>query len=269
MRKGQQQIRCSSGVSIAGRTDSRPQIQGLPPQKMRVPRGRRQGRVPGTVRSGGDAAVRRPPGGVTGTSLQGKGLPHLLHADAALLLPHAAAGLPLLPDEGLLPHRHVFALHPRGDILLPSSVATAPHPCPRRGGGCPTLPENAPLRRPSGAPHPGLPNAEVPPVKGDARLLPPHPHPDTGGAPCCLPPGRAGIPDPPVRHPAASPHRLRTAAALLGLLQVLRDVLRPPTRLHLTSGDSSPLHTVANPSAGSPAPRSHATTRDHLRVLSL
>lgn len=29
MRKGQQQIRCSSGVSIAGRTDSRPQVISL------------------------------------------------------------------------------------------------------------------------------------------------------------------------------------------------------------------------------------------------
>lgn len=182
MRKGQQQIRCSSGVSIAGRTDSRPQIQGLPPQKMRVPRGQRQGPVPRTVRSGGDGAVHPPPGGVTGTSLQGKGLPHLLHADAVLLLPHDAAGLPLLPGEGLLPHRPVFALHPRDDILLQSSVATAPHLCRRRGGGCPTPPENVPLLRLRGA-CPGLPNAEVPPVKGDARLLPPRLHPDTGGAP--------------------------------------------------------------------------------------
>lgn len=29
MRKGQQQIRCSSGVSIAGRTDSRPQVKSV------------------------------------------------------------------------------------------------------------------------------------------------------------------------------------------------------------------------------------------------
>lgn len=268
MRKGQQQIRCSSGVSIAGRIDSRLQIQGLPPQKTRVPRGQQQGQVPEMVKSGGDEAAPPPLGGVTGTSRQGKGALHLLHADAALLLPHDAAGLHLLLDEGLLPLRPVVALHPPDDILLLSSVATAPHLCHHRGGGCLTPPENVPLHRLSAA-SPGLPNAEVLPVKGDAHLHPPHLHPDTGGAPCCLLPGQAGIHDPPVQHPAVSPHPLQTAVALLGVPPVLRDVLRPLVRLLLTSGDSSPLHTVANPSAGSPAPQSHATTRDHLRVLSL
>lgn len=140
MRKGQQQIRCSSGVSIAGRIDSRPQvisvfipvlsspipnpflsnqvsvhvilhssshgllklcpnpnlgvfssphtvmatikqllmssvmlqIQGLPPQKTRGPRGQQQGQWPETVKSGGD--VHPPHGDDTGMALQGETL---------------------------------------------------------------------------------------------------------------------------------------------------------------------------------------------------
>lgn len=50
MTKGQQQIRCSSGVSIAGRIDSLLQIQVHPPQKTRVPRGQQQDQVPEMVK---------------------------------------------------------------------------------------------------------------------------------------------------------------------------------------------------------------------------
>lgn len=151
---------------------------------------------------------------------------------------------------GLLPHLLVVVLHPPDDILPLSSVATVPHLCLHRRGGCLALPQNALLQEPSGAPL-GPPSAEVLLLKGDAHLHPPHLHPGTGGAPCCLLSGQAGIHDPPLQQPAA----------LLGGPPVLRDVLKPSVHLHLTSGDSSPLHTVANPSAECPVPQSHATTR--------
>lgn len=268
MRKGQQQIRCSSGVSIADRIDSLLQIRGLPPQKTRGLRDLQQGQVPEMVMSGGDVAVPHPHGGDTGMSLQGKDVLHLLDADVAPLLPHDVAGLPLLLDEGLLPHLRVVVLHPPDDILLLSSDATAPHLCHHRKGGCPAHPLNALLQVQSDA-SPGPPSAEFLLLKGDAHLHPPPLQPDTGGAPCCLLSGQTGIHDPPVQQPAASPRPLQTAAALLGVPAVLGDVLKPPVRLHLTNGDSSPLHTVANPSVECPAPQSHATTRDHLRVPSL
>lgn len=268
MRKGQQQIRCSSGVSIAGRTDSHLQIQGLPPQKTRGSRGQMQGQVPETVRSGGDVVVPLPYGGDTGISLQEKDALHLLDADVVPLLHHVVADLPRLLDEGLLPHLPVVVLHPPDDILPLSSVATAPHLCRHRRGGCQTLLPNAPLQGPSDVPLDPQ-SAEVLPLKGDARLQPPHLHQDTGGAPCCLLSGQAGIHDLPTEQPAASPHHLQTAVAMLGVPLVLRDVLRPPVHRHLTSGDSSPLHTVVNPSAECPALQSHATTRDRLPVLSL
>lgn len=252
MRKGQQQIRCSSDVSIAGRIDSLLQIQGLPPQKTRGLRGQQWGQAPKMVKSGGDVAVRPPHGGDTGMSPQGKDVLHLLGADGAPLLPPDVADLLLLLDEGLLPHLPAVALHLRDDILPLSSVATAPPLCLHRRGGCLTLPQSALLQGPSDAP-PGPPNAEVLLLKGDAHLHPPHLHPDTGGAPCCLLSGQAGIHDPLLQQPAA----------LLGVPPVLRDVLKPSIHLHLTSGDSL-LHTVANPSAECPARQSHATARDHL-----
>lgn len=267
MRKGQQQIRCSSDVSIAGRIDSRLQIRGLPPQRTRGPRGQQQGQVPEMGKSGGDVAVRPPHGEDTGTHLQGKGVLHLLGADVAPRLPHDVADLPHPLDEGLPPHLPVVVLHPPDDILPLSSVATAPPLCLHRRGRCLALPQNALLQGPSDA-LPDPPSAEALLLKGDARLHP-HLHPDTGGAQCCLLSGKAGIQDPQSQEPAASPHPLQTAVALLGVPPVLRDVLKPPVHLHLTSGDSSPLHTAANPSAECPAPRSHATTRDHLQVPSL
>lgn len=162
--------------------------------------------------------------------------------------------------SGLLPHLPVVVLHPPDDILPLSSVATAPHLCRHRRGGCQTLLPNAPLQGPSDVPLDPQ-SAEVLPLKGDARLQPPHLHQDTGGAPCCLLSGQAGIHDLPTEQPAASPHHLQTAVAMLGVPLVLRDVLRPPVHRHLTSGDSSPLHTVVNPSAECPALQSHATTR--------
>lgn len=48
------------------------QIQGLPLQKMRGPRGQQQGQVQEMVKSGGDVVAPRPHGGDTGMSLQGK-----------------------------------------------------------------------------------------------------------------------------------------------------------------------------------------------------
>lgn len=126
MRKGQQQIRCSSDVSIAGRTDSRLQKRGLPLQKMRPPRGQQEGQVPETVKSGGGVAVRHLLGDDTGILLQGNDVLRLLYADVGRLLPHAVADLPLpLQDAGLLPHHPVVDLHLPDDILLLSSVATA------------------------------------------------------------------------------------------------------------------------------------------------
>lgn len=266
MRKGQRQIRCSSGVSIAGRIDSLLQIQGLPPPQMRDPRGHQQGQVPPEMgKSGGDAAVHPPHGGDTEMLRQGKDVLHLLDADVAHRLPHAVADLPLLLEEGLLPHRPVVVLHPPDDFLPLSSVATAPPRCLYRRGSCLALPRSALLRGPSAASQ-GRPSAEVLLLKGDAHLPPPL-HPDTGGAPCCLPSGQAGIYDPLL--PAAPLRPLQTAVAPLGVPPVLKGVLKPPVHPRLTSGDSSPLHTVASPSAECPAPQSHATTRDHLQVPSL
>lgn len=129
MRKGQQQIRCSSDVSIAGRIDSRPQIQGLPPQKMRGLRGQQQDQGPEMVKSGGDEAVHPPLGGDIGTPHQGKDVLPLRHADVALPLPHDVADLPLLLDAGLLPLHPAADRHPRDDILLLSSDVTALHLC--------------------------------------------------------------------------------------------------------------------------------------------
>lgn len=266
MRKGQQQIRCSSDVSIAGRIDSRLQIRGLPPQKTRGPRGQQQAQVPEMGTSGGDVVARPPHGDDTGTPLQGKDGLHLLGADVAPRLPHDVADLPLLLDEGLPPLLPVVVLHPPDDIPPLSSVATVPHPCPHRRGRCLALPQNALLQGPSDAP-PGPPNAEALLLKGDAHLHP-HLHPDTGGAPCCLLSGKAGIQDPQLQQPAASPRPLQTADALLGVPPVLRDDSKPPVHLHLTSEDSSPPHTAANPSAECPAHQSHATTRDRLQVPS-
>lgn len=258
MRKGQQQIRCSSDVSIAGRIGSRPQIQGLHPPKMRGQKGQQPGQAPKMAMSGGDAAVHPPHGGDTGMPLPGKDALRLLLADVAPRLPHDVADLPLLLDEGLLPHLLVVALHPPDDILLLFSVATAPHLCPRRRGGCLALLQNVLLHQPSVV-LPDPPSAEVLLLKGDARLHPPHLHPDTGGAPCCLLSGQAGRHDPPLRQPAA----------LLGVRPVLRGDLKASVRLQLTREDSNLLHTAANQSAECPAHLSHATTRDHLRVPSL
>lgn len=211
MRKGQQQIRCSSDVNIADRIDSRLQIQGPPPQKMKGQRGQLRGRGPEMVKSGGDEAVRHLQGDDTGIHLQGKGALHLLDGDVALLLPLVVAlllplvvaDLPLLLDEGLLLHLLVDDLHPRDDILPLSSVATAPHLCLHRRGRCQALLQSAHPQGPSGVP-PGPQSAEVLLLKGGA-LLPPHHRPDTGGAPCCLLAGKAGIPDP---LPTAGPHPL-------------------------------------------------------------
>jgi len=158
---------------------------------------------------------------------------------------------------GLLPHRPVVVLHPPDDFLPLSSVATAPPRCLYRRGSCLALPRSALLRGPSAASQ-GRPSAEVLLLKGDAHLPPPL-HPDTGGAPCCLPSGQAGIYDPLL--PAAPLRPLQTAVAPLGVPPVLKGVLKPPVHPRLTSGDSSPLHTVASPSAECPAPQSHATTR--------
>lgn len=268
MRRGQQQIRCSSDVSIAGRIVSRPQIQGLPLQKMRGPRGQQQGQVQEMVKSGGGVVVPRPHGGDTGMSLQGKDALLLLDVDVAPLLLHDVAGLPLLQDEGLPPHLPVVVLHPPDDILPLSSAATAPHLCHHRRGGCPALPQNGLLLCQSGV-SPGLLSAEVLLLKGDAPRHPLHLHPDIGGVPCCPLSGQAGMHDPLVPQPTASPLHLHTVVTLLGVLTVLRDVLEPAVHLHPTSGDSSPLHTVANLSAECPAPQSHATTRDHTRVPNL
>lgn len=267
MRKGQQQIRCNSDVSIADRIDSRLQIQGLPLQKTRGPRGQRPGQVPEMVMSGGDVAVHLHHGGDTGMPLQGKDVLHLLvDVDVALLLPHDVADLPLLLDAGLLPHLPAGDLHP-SDVILPlSSVATAPHLCLHRRGGFLALPQNALLQGQSDA-LPGPPSAEVLLLKGGAHLLPPHLHPDTGEAPCCLLGGQAGIHDLLLQHPVASPRPLQTVVALLGVPPVLRDVLKPPVHPHVASGDSPP-HTAVNPSVEFPAPRSHATTRDPLRAPS-
>lgn len=185
MRRGQQQIRCSSDVSIAGRIDNPLQIQGPPPQKMRGPRGQQQGQVPGMVKSGGDVVVPPPQGGDTGMSLQGKDVLHLLDADVAPLLHPDVADPPLPLDEGLLLHLPVVVLHPPDDILPLSNVATAPRLCHHRRGGCPTLPQNAPLLYQSDV-FPGLPGAEVLPLKGGAHPHPPHLHPGIGGALCRL-----------------------------------------------------------------------------------
>lgn len=269
MRKGQQQIRCSSDVSIAGRIDSRPQIQGRPPQKMRGPRDQQQDQVPEMVKSGGDVAVHPPLGGDIGTPLQGKDVLHLLHADVAPRLPHDVADHPLLLlDAGLLPLHPAVDRPPRDDILPPSSVATARHLCHNRRGSCRVHPLNALLRGPNDAP-PGHLSAEALLLQGDAHLPPPHLHRDTGGALCCLLSGQAGTHDHLLERPDASPRPLRTAVALSGVPPVLRDVLKPPVHLHLTSGDSSPLHIVVNSSAECPAHQSHATTRDRLQAPSL
>lgn len=268
MRRGQQQIRCSNDVNIAGRIGNRLQIQGLPLPKMRGPRGQQQGQVQEMVRSGGDVVVPLPRGGDTGISLQGKDVLLLLDVDVDPPLLHDVAGLHLLLDEGLLPHLPVGVLHPPDDILLLSSAATAPHLCRHRRGGCPTLPQNALLPCQSDAP-PGLQSAEVLLLKGDVHRHPPHLHPDTGGAPCCHLSGQAGMHDPLVQQPVVSPLPLQTVVTLLGVPTVLRDVLEPAVRLHPTSGDSSPLHTVANLSVEYLAPQSHATIRDHIQVPSL
>lgn len=269
MRKGQQQIRCSSDVSIAGRIDSRPQIQGLPPQKMRGPRGQQQDQVPEMVKSGGDVAVLPPLGGDIGMPLQGKDVLRLLLADVAPRLPHDVADHPLLLlDAGLLPLHPVVDRHHPDDILPQFSVATALHLCHNKRGSCRIHPLNALLRWPNDAP-PGLLSAEALLLQGDAHLPPPYLHQDTGGAPCCLLSGKAGTHDHLLEQPDASPLPLRTAVALSGVPPVLRDVLNPPVLLHLTSGDSSPLHTVVNSSAECPAHQSHATTRDRLRAPSL
>ncbi len=161
---------------------------------------------------------------------------------------------------GLLLHLPVVVLHHPDDILPLSSAATAPHLCRHRRGGCPALPQNAPLPCQSDAP-PGPPNAEVLPLKGDAHRHPPHLHPDTGGAPCCLQSGKAGTLGPLVQQQAASPPPLQTVVTLSEVPSVLRDVMDPAVHLHLTSGDSSLLPTVANLFAECPAPQSHATTR--------
>lgn len=269
MRKGQQQIRCSSGVSIADRIDSLLQTRGLPPQKMRHPKGRQQGQGPEMGMSGEDGAAPLPHGGDTGMSLRGKDAPHRPDADAVPLLPHAVADLPLLfllPDEGLLHHLPAVGPHPPDDTLPPSSVGTVPHLFHHRRGGCPTLPQNAP-QDPSDAP-PDLLSAEVPLLRGGTLLHPPPPS-DIGGVLCCPLPSPAGIPDPPIPLPTAAPCPLQTAVALFVVPSVLRAVSTPPAHHPLISGDSSRLPTVANPSAGCPAPQSPATTREHLQALSL
>lgn len=269
MRKGQQQIRCSSDVSIAGRTDSRPQTQALPPQKTRGPRGQQQDQVPEMGKSGEDVAVHPPLGGDIGRPPQGKDVLHPLHADVVPPLPHDAADHPLLLlDAGLLPLLPAVDRRPPGDILPPSSVATALHLYHHRRGSSRIHPQNALLQGSKDVP-PGPLNAEALLLRGDAHLPPPHPHPDTGGAPCCLLSGQAGTHDHLWEQPGDSLHPLRTAVALSGVPPVLRDVLTPPVHLHLTSGDSSPLHTVVNSSAECPAHQSHATTRDCLRAPSL
>lgn len=160
---------------------------------------------------------------------------------------------------GLLHHHRVVDLHPPDDILPQFSAATVPHLCLHRRGGCLALPQNVLLRWPSGAPQ-GLPSAEVLLLKGDAHLHLPLHHQDTGGAPCCLLSVQTGIHDLLLEQPAASPRRLQTVVAMLGVPPVRRDVLKPP-HLPLTSGDNSPLHTVANRSAECPTLQSHATTR--------
>lgn len=186
MRKGQQQIRCNSDVSIADRIDSRLQIQGLPLQKMRGPRDQRQGQVPEMVKSGGDVAVHLLHEDDTGMPLQGKDVLHLLvDVDVALLLRHDVADLPLLLDAGLLLHLPADDLHPRDVTLPPSSVATAPHLYLHRRGDFLALPQNALLQGQSDALL-GPPSAEVLLLKGGAHLLLQHLHPDTGEAPCCL-----------------------------------------------------------------------------------
>lgn len=137
MRKGQQQIRCSSDVSIAGRTDNRLQKRGLHPQKMRRPREQQEGRVPGMVRSGGGAVVHRLLEDDTGIPHRGKDVLHLRYADVAPRLLLGVADLPLLlKDAGLLPHHPVVDLHPPDDILPLSNAATALHLCPLRRGNC-------------------------------------------------------------------------------------------------------------------------------------
>lgn len=50
------------------------QIQGLPPQKTRDPRGHHQGQGPEMVKSGGGVAVHPPHGGDIGMPLQGQTL---------------------------------------------------------------------------------------------------------------------------------------------------------------------------------------------------
>lgn len=167
---------------------------------------------------------------------------------------------------GLLHHHPVVDLHPPDDTLPQFSAATVPHLCLHRRGGCLALPQNV-LRCPSGALQ-GLPSAEVLLLKGDAHLHLPLHHQDTGGAPCCLLSVQTGIQGLLLEQPAASPHHLQIVVAMLGVPLVRRDALKPP-RLPLTSGDNSPLHTVANQSAECPTLQSHATTRGKERAMRL
>ncbi|MEQ2180414.1 hypothetical protein GOODEAATRI_000991 [Goodea atripinnis] len=159
-------------------------------------------------------------------------------------------------SSGLLLHLPVVGLCPPDAILLLSSVATAPHLCLHRRGRCLVHPQNAFLQAPSDGP-PGHLNVEALPLSGDGLLPPLHLPRDTGGA--HLLPGQAGILDPLLDLPDASPHHLQTAVALLGDPLALRDALIPPARLPPTSGDSSPRHTAVSSSVGCLAPQSHVT----------
>lgn len=269
MRKGQQQIRCSSGVSIAGRINSRLQIQDLPPQKMRGPKGQQQVQVLEMVKSEEDVVVHLPPADDTGRPLQGKDVLHLLDGDAAPLHPpHDVADLLLPLDAGLRLPLPVVDLHHPDDILPLFSVATAPHLCLYKSGSCLALLQNALHQGSSDAPQ-GLLSAEALLLRGDAHLHLPLPHLDTEGAPCCLLPVQAGIYDPLWEQQAASPLHLQIEVALSGVPLVHRGVLICPVHLHLSSGDSTPLHTVANQFAECPALQSHAITRDPLAAHSL
>lgn len=265
MRKGLQQIRCSSDVSIAGRIGSRLQTQGHHPQKMRDLRGLWQDQEPEMVTLEDDEAVHPHLGEDIGIPLRGKDVLHLLlAADVVPLLHQDVADLPLpLLGAGLLHHLLVDVLHPPDATLRLSSVATAPHLCPLRRGDCLVLLQDAPLQGPNDD-SPDHPSVEVPHLKGDAPLHPQHLHPDTGGAHCHLLADQEGIHGHLFQLPVACLPPQQTVVVLLGVQPVLVDVLKPPVHPHWANEDSRPRLTVVNPYAECPAPLSHATAREAL-----
>lgn len=271
--RGPRPILCSSDVSIAGRISSRlQQIQGPPlPPRVKAPGGHRLVDLrPGTETSAGDGLPHRPPpDDDTETPRPGKGgLPHQQGDVTAPLLPPDGAGHPLpLPDAGL-PLLHAGAPRRPAATPPPSSGATAPPPCSRSPGPrAPLLPPDGGRLRPRGPSAGPLapPGAAPAPAQRDARPRPPsRPLLASAGARRQVPtapPERAGSPPPPLAEP--------TSSTCLGGRPAPRDAspTRAPRSRAVARG-SSPRLTTTGPSAGSPAPQSHARPKELLRAPS-